>query len=491
MTSEIETELKLSAAPDAIARLVADASLFGEGATTREQLSTYFDTPDRALHNAGLSLRIRRIGDRRVQTVKAESAAAASLFAREEWEKDVAGDVPELDDITIAMASAPGMPPPEDIAPVFVTEVTRTAIVRGEGGRRIELVADLGRIIAGDRETPIAEFELELVEGEPAALFDLASRLAERVPLRLGVRSKSERGYALLQGSDSKAVKSEPIRLNEDMDAATLFATIAAACLRHFRLNEDRLLATGKAETLHQARVALRRLRSLLTIFRAMLAGPDYERFRTDLRWISGLLGEVRNIDVLIPRIEDEDALGRLRNAHASHMATLAEALDSSRTRTLMLDLAEWIAVGAWREDAALADARAIPAQIFAHDRLDRLRRRFRKSGRKLAELDEEARHEVRILAKKLRYAAEFFAGLFPGGKAARRRGRLLAQVEAVQSALGELNDVVSGRMLLAGLGVADVESLLRGGGRKSTRKLLRDAEDAYDAVVDEKRFWR
>jgi triphosphatase len=130
-----------------------------------------------------------------------------------------------------------------------------------------------------------------------------------------------------------------------------------------------------------------------------------------------------------------------------------------------------------------------MPARIYAHDVLDRLRRRLKRTGRDLARLDDEQRHEVRIIAKKLRYAAEFFTGLFPGKKAARRRAGFLGDIEALQTALGELNDLASGRMLLASLGIAD--ALLRGGKRKEPKKLLADAENAHDAIIDGKRFWR
>ncbi|WP_156679921.1 CHAD domain-containing protein [Sphingomonas profundi] len=491
MNAATETELKLSASAGAIQAVLADPDLFGGEVRTREQSSTYHDTGARALEAAGLSLRVRRIGDRRIQTVKAEGAGAASLFAREEWERDIPGDVPQLDDITIALTTALGADQPADLAPVFVTEVTRTIAERDVAGSRIELVADRGRILAGERTAAISEIELELMDGDRGALFALARRIGARAPVRLGVQSKSERGYALLRGQDAKAIRSEPIRLEEGMDAAALFEAIAFACLRHFRLNEDRLLATGRAEPLHQSRVALRRLRSALSIFRPMLADAAFERLRGELRWISGLLGEVRNIDVLIPRIDDADTAGRLRAAREDHAATLVAALDSDRMRGLMLDLAEWIVAGAWRDDPETAELRTTPATLFAGNMLDRLRRRIRKRGRDLAEQDEASRHEVRILGKKLRYAGEFFADLFPGKKAVRRRERFLDQVARLQEALGELNDLATARTLFAGLGIEGGERLLTGGKPKPPKRLLADAEAAYEGLIDEKRFWR
>jgi hypothetical protein len=73
------------------------------------------------------------------------------------------------------------------------------------------------------------------------------------------------------------------------------------------------------------------------------------------------------------------------------------------------------------------------------------LTRRFhkiRKQGKKIARLDARRRHKLRIQAKKVRYALEFFADLFPGKKASRRRAKFLSALERVQDCLGDLNDI-------------------------------------------------
>lgn len=486
MGAETETELKLIAGDAAIAALLREPGLFGGRSETR-QVSTYFDTAGHALAAAGLSLRVRAIGDRRVQTVKAERATMASLFARDEWEREIAGDTPEPADLAEAMGDVPVDP----LAPLFRTEVERVKTLFHLDDSVIEMVADRGRVVAGAAAAPIGEVELELMSGDPRALFALARRIAALAPVRLGVESKSERGYALLRVKPPKAVKAEPLRLDRDGDAAGLFAAVAGACLRHFRLNEDRLLATGGAEPLHQARVALRRLRSALTIFRDMLTDDRYEHLRGELRWLAALLGEVRNIDVLLPRITDREAHATLTAARADALAAVTAALDSPRVRTLMLDLSEWAAFGAWRTAEATAALRATPARDYAAARLDRLARRLRRRGRGLAEQDDEGRHEVRISGKKLRYAAEFFADLFPSAKRERRRARFLDRLEAMQTALGDLNDLASGRALLAQLGLDDAERLLGTGDSAPPRALLAAAESAHDAVSDGKRFWK
>jgi CHAD domain-containing protein len=159
--------------------------------------------------------------------------------------------------------------------------------------------------------------------------------------------------------------------------------------------------------------------------------------------------------------------------------------------RILTVDLAEWISVGAWWDDDAVAELRASSISFFAGQVLDRLRRRIKRGGRRLEDIDEDARHEVRILAKKLRYSGEFFAGLYPAAKARRRHDHFLAAINKLQSALGDLNDLAIGRALLADLGVAEGEALLAATGKHKPGRLLAKAQNSLDDLIEMKRFWR
>jgi triphosphatase len=489
MDGKDEIELKLQTDPLAIATLLADPLVADAGPKSRDQLSTYFDTDAHALRKAGLSLRIRQIGDRRIQTIKTEGRSAASLFARGEWERDIAGDEPELDDIAAVIGDS--LADGERLRPIFTVAVNRTSIVHTDGANRIELVADQGRVRAADRKSPVCEIELELLDGDRAALFALAATIAARIPLKLGILTKSERGYGLLAGADKPSVKAEPIALAPDIDTATLFATIAASCLRQFRLNEDRLIETGAPEALHQARVGLRRLRSALSVFADMLASAELDRFQAELRALAASLGKVRDVDVMIAKLDDADALRLLEAARATRFDAVLAALGSAPVRGLMLDLVAWIATGAWRETEGTAALRAMPAADFSAATLDTLRRRVKRRGQHLAGLDEESRHRVRIAGKKLRYAAEFFAGLYPGKKAGWRRETFLDALEALQTQLGHLNDLASGRALFDELGIGDADTILAAGRKGDPSRLLPKAEEAYDRLIDGKRFWR
>lgn len=491
MSLSDEIELKLDVAPDCAATIAELPELAGITPVTRHQSATYFDTPDQDLRRAGMSLRVRRTGDRWVQTIKAESSTATGLFARHEWERDVAGGWPELDGVDEPLSRYLAKRHLERIAAAFTTEIVRTSWIVTFGGAEMELVLDRGEIAADGRAEPVSEIEIELREGDPAALFALARRVAAKLPARLGVITKSERGYRLLSGEAPRAVKTALVAIDDDMTAADAFRAIVRSCLRQYRLNETLLLATRRAAPLHHARVALRRLRSALSMFRPMIADERLDGFRTALRALAGRLGEARNLDVLIGRTPDGPLGQRLREARERACDQVCAMLSGPDTRALILDLAEWITAGPWLAIDATAELRDRRAERFARDLLDRSRRRVKRGGKRLAQLDDEARHEVRIQAKKLRYATEFFAGLYPAKPAPRRRRALLAALDALQSRLGELNDHATGVEVLRGLGITDKASLSHLAAPADRRQLLADAEDAYDALIDVKRFWR
>jgi CHAD domain-containing protein len=153
-----------------------------------------------------------------------------------------------------------------------------------------------------------------------------------------------------------------------------------------------------------------------------------------------------------------------------------------------MIDLAEWLALGDWRTQPANPDLLYRPAALFAGDVLDLHRKRLKRRGRGLANLDDEHRHRVRIEAKKLRYASEFFGALYVDRRARRRRKAFLGALEQLQDHLGDLNDHATGAEVLSRLGL-DID-LPRADARSRTR-LLDRAEDAYETLVDVKRFWR
>jgi triphosphatase len=471
LQAEIELKLELSAqAAEIFAQWPPLLTLDGETATLH---ATYFDTPDHQLAHQGVSLRIRRSGRRRIQTVKANGRGGAGLFARDEWERPVRGDTPVLDDgnpVAALLGDAVA-----DVVPVFAVIVERRTWLVPQDGALIELVLDRGVVRAGDREEPICEIELELKNGAPAALFALARRIDADVPVRTGVLSKSERGYRLTKALP-KAHKAEPVRLDPDMTTGDAFGRIVALCLRHYRLNEGLLLEGYVPAALHQARVAIRRLRTALSLFGPLLRAEEVAGFQGELRWLAHVLGEARDLDVL--SVDDAAGYAVLEAARTQAHARVLQWLGAARVRMLMLDLTQWLADG-----AGLGDEAAQPIAPFAADRLRKRRKRVAKGGKHMKRLSDEARHAVRKDAKKLRYASEYFGDLFPA-KTARRYKRFIGKLEAMQDRLGKLNDLVTAPATLARIGLA------READMADKPKLLRAAAKAHGKLVEAQPFW-
>ena len=432
-----EVELKFDVEPASVARLRATAILAGAPARVESSESLYFDTPDGALRRAGISLRVRRSGGRIVQTAKRKKGSAAGLFVRQEWEAELTRFALDLN----AFAPGPvrrllGRVDRAALKPVIRTRFARSSWQIVHQGSRIEVVLDEGAVGSARRRTPLIELELELKRGKAAALFDLAKEIGRAAPLRLGTMSKSERGHALREGRLGRAAKAEPVALAAAASEAEAFRAVAHACLRHFRLNEMALLERDDADALHQARVALRRLRSALSLFRPAVRGKHYQRLREELRWFAGQFGDARNCDVLLAGAAIPDDAG-LRRALAAERGKayrrVAAALASERARALMLELALWLELGRWRFKPRASG----PLRDLARAQLDRQWRKVRRRGAALAGLDADAEHQLRIDIKKLRYAAEFLASLHGDG----RRGRFIAALKELQEQLGLAKD--------------------------------------------------
>lgn len=481
-----EVELKLEIDVASFERL-ASSDLLGDPDETIEQTSTYFDTSDNSFFAEGFTLRIRKVGTARTQTVKV-TGRSASIFARSEWETPVTGDNPLIDHKSPLMNEFGERT--KDVQPKFEVVNERWIWNVTENGSNIEVALDRGFVRSVARETPILELELELKNGNSKDLFALARKIEGIVPVKFGVLSKAERGFQLLE-AERAVVKAEPVELDRGDIACQSFQAIAHSCFRQFRLNETILRSRKNEESLHQARVALRRLRSAITLFKPMLHDDEAKRLSAEFRWLAGTLGEARNLDVLLPKAKAGELRDSLTEKRAAAYGNVIEALDSSRARALMLDFNEWLNCGDYLTNAATRDVRECPATEFAGEALDKARKKLKKHGQDLSVVGDEHRHEARKDAKKLRYAAEFFRFLFPDKRGVRRYKRFVGAMEALQDELGALNDLATGPEVLErhGLrGLAGADELIV---YTDKAKLIRSAEDALDDVLDAKRFWR
>lgn len=471
-----EIEFKLEIAPEATKRLLADGQwLKASECRSERQVSVYYDTPDLKLRKNGFSLRVRSIGNRFVQTLKSLEGGAG-LFDRGEWEREIDGPAPDLARLGETPVSHLAL---RDLAPVIRSEVDRTICRVAEAGSEVELDVDVGVMSAAAHKMPVSEIEVELIKGRPRAAVELARRIAAEIPAKLAVMSKAERGFALADGRLSEPTKGQPVALHPGLSVAEGFEIIVSACLRHFRLNEPLVIESRNIEALHQIRVAMRRLRSAIALFRPVVGDRECKRIEDELRWFTAELGDARNLDVYLRRDVREDQRCFVEERRQKAYDLAIAALESPRFRRLMLDLVAWSAAGRWR-DSCNAGAQL---ELFVDRRIDRLWSKILDTDQ-VQDLSDKRRHRLRIRMKKLRYALEFTQGLHP--QRPRRSRKFTKKVKALQDSLGELHD----RVIAASITTANSWLLAPSRCRKGERRLVRDADRAIRRLRKIGPYW-
>ncbi|WP_187669242.1 CYTH domain-containing protein [Zestomonas carbonaria] len=229
-----ETEIKLRASRATLAAL-RDHPLLKKrnksGWQQRELYNQYYDTAGRDLAGAKVALRVRRDGETYIQTLKSRGQSVAGLSERNEWEWYL--ETPELDLGKLGDDCWPAALADLDkslIQPAFTTDFVReyTEIAWGRGKAKvvIEAALDLGKVLAGEHEEEICELELELRQGDPEALLELAEALTADLPLMPCDISKAERGYRLFD-ADSYQVRLAVPELSAEQPLDDAFAALA------------------------------------------------------------------------------------------------------------------------------------------------------------------------------------------------------------------------------------------------------------------------
>lgn len=458
----VECELKLVASAADLLKLARSPAVERRalGAERTDQLeSIYYDTPDRQLAAQDLALRVRRVDGRYVQTLKHGQGVV-----RGEWEMALEDAAPDPGSL-FEMAGLDGLQAigPGDLVPVLTTTVERRLRqlrLNGPGEQQhvLELALDTGELTAGDQRAPVAEVELELLEGDPYALYDLALELAEQAPFRIETLSKAARGALLQSGAAPGFQKALGVQLDEEATVDEAMSRIFTACYDQWLANQAAALDGRDSEGVHQLRVAVRRLRSAFALFKQALPPAQLAEHQDRARAVLQCLGRARDLDVLV-----EQLLAPVRAGYPDGpgLAGLAERLEAARrvayeqevrpgltsatyTRAV-LSLGSWIGRRGWRVPGTVAEIQSQTIADFSRSLLDRRLKTVRKRGRNFDRLDAGERHRLRIAIKKLRYALDFCRSLYPR-KGVKTTLRLLGDL---QDHLGATNDLAVARQHL------------------------------------------
>lgn len=498
--SDREIELKLLCEPaelDRVKRAPALQRLKSGRASGKHLHSIYFDTDKLALGENGLALRLRKSGSDFIQTLKTETGAsgsAAGALARDTGEHEAllprGAAAPDLNRLPASLRKRiQKLANGSALAPRLESDIRRTVhnLATPEGDL-IELALDLGALKAGGRDAKVSEIELELKEGNPASLYRLALELAECADLRIGMKSKSERGFALIRPDRPQAVKAEALHLPRDITLGDAYAAVLRHCLVHIMANEAAALEASLPEALHQMRVALRRARSAFEIFAPAIGGARASHLAAEAKWLANELGPARDFDVFLAEIvapvkPDTAGLRKLRQraeeARAEHWENARAAIASRRYTRFLLEYGLFLAERGWEVKPKAPRL----ARDFAHDALDKRLKKAAKIGRRIETLDGEERHELRKRLKKLRYALHFLSSLYPEEDVK----PWLRHLSRMQDVFGGLNDVATAHLILDGM--SDGRALKTAAGDVVAWHEKRAAKDWKGAISLWKRF--
>ncbi|MGY2168857.1 inorganic triphosphatase [Pseudomonas gingeri] len=354
-----ETEIKLRVSRETLAALREHPLLKKRnksGWERRELTNQYFDTPERDLAKAKVALRLRRDGEEVIQTLKTRGQSVAGLSERNEYDWHLPKaklDVKKLDGECWPAALAEL--DKKTLKPIFTTDFVREraeiAWGRGKSKVVIEAALDLGFVVAGKQKEEICELELELREGEPAALLELAAELAEKLALMPCDISKAERGYRLFDANSYSLSLPAP-QLTAEMPLDDAFAALAWHLLGSSQRLAEQYRFNGHWRLLQDWVAQLIELRALV----GSLGQAAPRQATSELRSaLDALLEDWRPL--LNAGAEDED----VRKAAPEQFL---EELEDVRWGLFSLNTSRWLLARSWAADRTTRGNRQGAAQL-------------------------------------------------------------------------------------------------------------------------------
>ena len=414
--------------------------------------SRYFDTPDRRLAEAGLSLRLRRSAGLWEQTLKAPAAGLGerleeTVLRPGRWGPGGPPVDPALHDHTAAGKRLREVLEGDGRAglglePAHVCTVMRRSVEIDAHGGRVEVAYDRGEINAGAALAPVCEVEYELKGGDVQALIAFGKNGVHEHGLWLSSLSKAARGDRAARGETAgPPVKAKPPVLERAMSGAEIFRAVLRACLDQVLANASEVAEGHRtAESIHQLRVGIRRARTawreLAPLGPAAVAGLGDAPGR-------GLSRPRR-----LPRSQHRGrvaagAAGRIGLARADAVVGRSEPPDpvevvrAAACQCALLDALALTLPGP-DDGASLGPADAL---AFVESRLDRLHKQLKRAAKGFAESTPTEQHQARKRLKRLRYLGELTGSLYKP----ERTERYLARLSPAQDALGAHIDLLVG----------------------------------------------
>jgi triphosphatase len=503
----METELKFQV-PTAQRQALRRAVGTRTAQTTRLQ-AVYAETADLRLAHAGLALRLRKEGRVWVQTLKGRGDGLLNRLEHEVRLPSQSG-TPTLDVLRHAgtpagdalfkvLAQGGDVDAAAALRPLYRTDIHRLHRLVRTGQAVIEIAYDVGHIFATtdngattEHSVVVDEIEFELVSGPSTALVAFAQKWVQRYDLWWDSRTKSERGLRLALGkAQVPAVKTQLPSVRPDATPATVWQGALQATLAHALPNAAEIASgTATPEHLHQLRVALRRLRTVLRLLSAWAGDEATAEAAQALEaaWRAPFadLGAARDADVLLALRPQLAAAGAPEFAWPA--ATLTEDLGAALrapafTDLLLRSLALAVAVAPLPKASAIVDVNVAAGAV-----LRSAWRQVLADAQAFAQASTEAQHRTRRRLKRFRYAFEILQPLFKRKKSL----RLLKGVCVALDALGALNDLQTAQTVCRAQATQDARAWFAVGWTAARHEVqLACAADAMKQLADAPQPWQ
>ena len=342
------------------------------------------------------------------------------------------------------------------------------------------------------------------------------ARIAAENPCVTGISSPDNRlfrqdgadGTKLSAGKTDKVpTKSKtPPAITAEQSVSEAFATILRHNFDYTLTWLDEARSWTNTEGVHQTRVAVRRMRSALTLFRDAVPKEASDPWGTEMRWIAGQLGRARDLDVFITEglatvgavlpLAGKTGLRRLvqEQRERAYENEVRQMLSSARMQRFIDDFPKWVEARAWEQfPGKKKQAKRLASNVLDYCRrlLDKQERRVLAAGTHVDRDNHVEMHQLRIECKKLRYAAEFFQTIVSG------MDGFIHHMKGLQDLLGVMNDVAVTQRLLEDLfadnGDKDVSiyaGAVLGWRACEYQQLLARFDDYWDEFVSAKHPW-
>lgn len=456
-----ETELKFLIPENKVNAVKTQVN--GKTAKQHVLKAYYFDIPNQLLAKAGIAIRIRYEDGIWVQTVKARADGLTTrleenitLELPKQLNTDADNFVPDISKHSLAIQDLfakilPIATLQTQLSQTFSTQVNRITRVCKRYGSIVEIAFDEGKIISGNQSVPICEIEFELLQGDLSFLINTSQAWVKKHQLYYSDISKAGCGNRLFmqtskintQPKKQKTIKAkhQPFTPSKKISQDAFVRLAVQNCLQHILPNISEIATASEVNPkhVHQARVGIRRLRTVLSVF-ADFSADIKPHWQTDIKTTFQLLGDFRDLDILKqqtqPMLEMQGAPVIDIPTQLTH--TPAQAVQRTDFQLCLLELMLFASImpdanadfknsqSATFENndnikanvnssanSHTSDDKPVSAKKATSVILDKLFDKIIKDSAVFATLTNEQQHDVRKRLKKLRYVSEFASPLY------------------------------------------------------------------------------